>query len=247
MNAEKFIDALLTETIIGECCLDFGTECFKGYYLCSSSPHYVVSHLVPQTYLSHASALNIWGLMDHEPSIYVNREQSQTPKVVKGRLEQTAISNAFRRPQRQPEIIADFKGIEVFYLRGRYTGNLGVTAVKLGNKEEVQVTDLERTLIDCIVRPAYAPPPKQMIEVFRKVKKQISVATMAGYLDELNYLYPYHQCLGFYLERAGNYSNGEIRLFSSKDKIYDFYLDYALESPVYNERWRLYYPAILDD
>ena len=247
MNAPKFIDALLTEVIIDECYLDFGTEFYQAYYLSSSSAYYVICQLVPKTYLSHSSALHIWGLTDDDSFIYVNREQSPPlSKVTKGKLVQTAIANVFSRPQRRPENTADFNGMQVVHLKGRYTGEIGVRSFKIQNNEEISITDLERTLIDCIVRPGYGLRPQQMIEVFKKSKARISVATMSGYLDELDYVYPYHQCIGFYMERAGNYTPGEIKLFLSREKNYDFYLDYELISPAYNSRWKLYYPASLD-
>lgn len=246
MNVPKFIDALLAEVIIDECYLDFGNEYYQGYYLCSSSAYYIISQLVPKTYLSHLSALHVWGLTDKDVRIYINREQAQAlSKAPKGKLEQTAIAKVFSQPQRQPENTADFNGIDVVHLKGKYTGQLGVRSFRIQNNEEVLITDLERTLIDCIVRPAYALPPQQMIGVFKKAKKRVSVATMSDYLDELDYLYPYHQCIGFYMERAGNYSIGEIKLFSSRAKSYDFYLDYELISPAYDSRWKLYYPASL--
>lgn len=55
---------------------------------------------------------------------------------------------------------------------------------------------------------------------------------------------PYHQVIGFYLERAG-YSASDLDHFRRKPLDIDFYLDYQITDPVYSRDWRLYYPRDL--
>ncbi|NQX42311.1 Transcriptional regulator, AbiEi antitoxin, Type IV TA system [Pedobacter steynii] len=248
MNHRKFIEALENEGLIGLCHFDFETEWHEGYYLHSSPDYYVVSQLIPHSYISHASALNIWGMTEEtQDKIYVNREQSQTQsKSIKGKLVQTGIDSAFKGPQRQTGLVTIFDGKEVIFVKGKSTNQLGVLDFDLKGKEQIRVTDLERTLIDCVVRPAYAIDPTLMIKVFRKAKDFITVSTLANYLDELDYTYPYHQSIGFYLEKAGNYTESEIHLFRSKVIEYNFYLAYGMTEPAYSENWKLYFPRHLE-
>jgi hypothetical protein len=84
-----------------------------------------------------------------------------------------------------------------------------------------------------------------MADIFKKAKSVISVATLAKYLNELDYIYPYHQSIGFYLEKAGNYSDSEINLFRTRPIEFDFYLDYEISSPAYSTKWKLYTPVSL--
>jgi predicted transcriptional regulator of viral defense system len=247
MNLKKFVAALEQEVVIDQYQLSFEAEEFKGYYLCSSSANYIISSIVPKTFLSHASALNVWGLTQQDNRIYINRELfPASAKSTKGTLVQTAIDSVFSRPQRQPAVSAEFNGIDVALIHGKFTGQLGVTEITLKNREQILVTDMERTLIDCVVRPTYALPPGEMIAIFKKAKPSVSIPVLAAYLEELNYTYPYHQCIGFYLERAQNYSAAEIEFFSSQEIKYNFYLTYELISPAYDKRWKIYYPALLD-
>ena len=151
---------------------------------------------------------------DTQDKIYVNREQSQTlSKSVKGKLVQTRIDSAFKGQQRQTASVGLFGGKEVVLIKGKFSDQLGVVDFDLKGKEQIRITDLERTLIDSVVRPAYAVSPKAMIDIFNKAKNLISISTLADYLDELDYTYPYHQSIGFCLEKAGNYSESEVGLY----------------------------------
>lgn len=53
--------------------------------------------------------------------------------------------------------------------------------------------------------------------------------------------YPYHQAIGYYLERAG-YKASAIELFRNHPREQDFYLTHAMGKTRYDERWRLYVP-----
>mgnify|MGYP000533613284 CR=1 FL=1 len=69
-----------------------------------------------------------------------------------------------------------------------------------------------------------------------------SINKLAAYLRTLNFTYPYHQAIGFYLERAGDYSDSQINLIRQFPIEFDFYLTYQMKNPDYNERWRLFIP-----
>ena len=53
--------------------------------------------------------------------------------------------------------------------------------------------------------------------------------------------YPYHQSIGFLLERAG-LSEADLKKFLKLVTDFDFFLDYGLKRPVYDAKWKLYYP-----
>ena len=68
-----------------------------------------------------------------------------------------------------------------------------------------------------------------------------SVEKIAEYLKKLNYTYPYHQAIGFYLQRAG-YGESDLRLLSGFPMEFDFYLSHGIKSVEYNKEWRLFVP-----
>ena len=57
-------------------------------------------------------------------------------------------------------------------------------------------------------------------------------------------MYPYHQAIGFLMQRVG-YSETDYRRLQALGLDYDFYLGHGLKEPAYSEDWRLYYPANL--
>ncbi|HQM85588.1 MAG TPA: hypothetical protein PLD55_12990, partial [bacterium] len=58
--------------------------------------------------------------------------------------------------------------------------------------------------------------------------------------------YPYHQVLGFLLERSGA-PEEQLSLFENIGVRYRFYLDREITEPVLSKRWNLIYPETLID
>ncbi|MFC4275817.1 hypothetical protein [Achromobacter aloeverae] len=65
------------------------------------------------------------------------------------------------------------------------------------------MTNLERTLIDITVHPAYAGGVFEVLNAFQLAKEQVSVDALAAMMKVIGHTYPYHQAIGFYVERAG--------------------------------------------
>jgi hypothetical protein len=56
--------------------------------------------------------------------------------------------------------------------------------------------------------------------------------------------YPYHQALGFILQRAG-VPEEELAPLKQRAIRLKFYLDYGMNQPAYDPAWKLYYPRDL--
>jgi hypothetical protein len=65
-------------------------------------------------------------------------------------------------------------------------------------------------------------------------------------LKKLDYTYPYHQLIGFYIERAG-YPEGDQVLAKEEELKFDFYLSHGLDNPAYDTNWRVFFPKRLND
>jgi predicted transcriptional regulator of viral defense system len=109
----------------------------------------------------------------------------------------------------------------------------------------ITVTDVERTLIDVVVRPAYAGGVESVADAYSKLAKKIRTEHMLSLLKKIGHAYPYHQSIGFLLEKAGVGEN-ECRKFENLGIEYDFYLGYQMNRSSFNQRWRLFYPTSLD-
>jgi predicted transcriptional regulator of viral defense system len=195
------------------------------------------------TFLSHETALAVHGLATPKNTIYVNHEQS--PKGRPDEITQVGIRHAFKRKQRQSKYIFDYAAVRYTLLNGKHTDRAGVTQVKAPSGETVDVTDKERTLIDIVVRPAYAGGIERIANIYKKVAKQIDINHMIDLLRQLDHAYPYHQAIGFLMERAGR-SETDCQKFEAPGKRFDFYLDYQMKYSTFNSKWRLHYPKSLD-
>jgi hypothetical protein len=204
------------------------------------SPYQLALSLRRGAYLSHGSAVFLHSLTDKIPkTLYVNREQSFKPRP--GSLTQEAINRSFSGKQRRSNYIYEHGDWRFILLSGKNTGRLGVLQMKGPKGELLEVTNLERTLIDIVVRPAYAGGVYDVLDAFRVARTRLSTEKLKGLLKKLDYVYPYHQAIGFYMERAG-YNQKDSSALREFGLSYDFYLAHGLAETDYTSRWRLFYP-----
>jgi hypothetical protein len=175
--------------------------------------------------------------------IYVNQEQ--TPKSPSEGVTQQALTSAFTNHQRQSKYLLKYAGAQYLLLSGKNTGRIGVLQMKGPDGNDVDVSDFERTLIDVVVRPAYAGGINQVADAYKQAANKVDIDYMIKLLKKLQYVYPYHQSIGFLLERAGR-SEEDCRRLKNLGTELDFYLDYKMKNPAYNQKWRLYYPLQLN-
>ncbi|MBI1192766.1 MAG: hypothetical protein GC205_06270 [Bacteroidetes bacterium] len=201
-----------------------------------------MSGLKPNVYFSHYTSLYLHQLSLQLPkTIYLNYEHGKLSGADKRdvHLTQEAIDVAFKAGQRSSQQAFFFRDKKVVLLNGKYTNKLGVINISTAEKC-YDYTDLERTLIDVCVRPVYAGGVFEVLEAFKQAKGKLNVAKLEDYLNALDFIYPYHQVVGFYLERA-EYPEEEIERFRRESK-FKFYLTYNMRNKEYSEKWCLYYP-----
>jgi hypothetical protein len=218
------------------------------YFWRSVTDYQLLPAIKPKGYYSHLSAVYFHDFIEIEPdNHYFNNEQPKHGTTIK-KLEQNRIDLAFANMQRVSSARISLNGKIFWCINGKQTGNYGVVQKKISTGVIIPVTNLERTLVDIVVRPMYAGGPKQILRVFQLAKSKISILRLTETLRALDYIYPYHQSIGFYLERAEVCDRQEIDHFLNFEEIrYDFYLDYHMHEPKYCQKWRLFYPAELDE
>lgn len=209
----------------------------------------VVLTLKPHCHFSHYSAVQIHGLTEQIPkTTYINFEQPLASNST-GELSQKAIDAAFKRRVRTTSYIAETDDFRVCILNGKNTGYLGVVddvaspSTRHGHISagRIRVTNVERTLIDIAVRPVYAGGVHEVLKAYHMAQPSLSVNRLAAMLKQLAYIYPYHQAIGFYLERAG-YKSSLLDLLRRFEMNFDFYLAHDMKATEYVKGWRLHVP-----
>ena len=206
-----------------------------------ASVYEVAASLRRAAYLSHGTAMALHGLTDRiQKTVYVNHEQSPKPPP-SGGLTQDRIDRAFGRPQRMSKYEFRLARHRIRLLNGKNTKRLGVETLKGPEGEDLSVTNVERTLIDIVVRPAYAGGIRQVLEAFETARERVSGESLLTTLEGMGYIYPYHQPIGFLMERAG-YDEQLCAQLRDRGAEFDFYLVHGMKKRRYDKIWRLYYP-----
>ena len=196
--------------------------------------------LRPGSYLSHGTAAFLHGITPNQPDfIYANQEQS--PKAQSGSLTQGGLNKAFSSKQRHSKFIVSYDQTNIMLLSGKHTNRLGVRQIVGAANEAIEVTNLERTLIDIVVRPGYAGGTQNVLQSFRYAHPKASVGRLAEMLEDLDYLYPYNQAIGFYLQRAG-YDPESLESLRKRGQEYDFFLAHGMKNTKFDPQWRVHYP-----
>ncbi len=241
LSGAKFIAFLVAK--VGLRVVELRSERYRSmlrYAWGDYSPELMALSLRPRSYLSHGTAVFLHGLNDQLPKTnYANQEQSEKPSG--GKLSQERITLAFSRHQRTSNYVYSMDRYRVVLLSGKQTAQLGVVPAKGTRGEDLLVTGIARTLVDIVVRPAYAGGVAQVLDAYRGAKGRVKAADIVRTLQKLDYVYPYHQAIGFLMERAGYKPEewGRLRRLGTK---FDFYLTHGMKNSTLDAKWRLFVP-----
>lgn len=243
---EEFLKHLLDNEILKqiEILLPRG-EVLSKYIFEEPTLFEIATSIKSKSYLSHYTAMFYHGLTDNLPkTIYTNTELKMSKNFNSKELEQSSIDLAFANNVRQSNQIAMYEDVEIYLLNSKNVEHVGVKEFDLGGGK-LRVTDIERTLIDITVRPNYSGGVQEVLNAFTAAKDRVSVNRLIATLKKLDYTYPYHQAIGFYMEKSG-YNESALNMLEKLGIKYNFYLTYKIPLREFSERWKLYYPRYFD-
>ncbi len=185
-------------------------------------------------YFSHRSALHIHGLDNSEKQIIYLSEENISTSPSSTNLTQLTIDKAFSKPQRMTRNFKKFDNLTINFLKGQSPDYMNTF------KDNLKVSDIEKTLIDVTVRPSYSGGSKNILKSFKNAKTLIDPEKLIHYYKKLSFAYPYHQSLGFYLENSG-YEKASFSELLQFNRPFNFYLDYEISDPQYCKKWKIFY------
>lgn len=240
----KFSAFLIEEAgLLFETCA-FPSRTYSRYAIGRIPLYEFLLSLIPDSYFSHFTALGLHNLTEKNPDrIYLNFPQERKLKK-NSSLDQSLIDRAFHQSVRISKNVALFRENQIVLLNSMGHKDLGIIATKGPEGTPLRISDMERTLIDIAVRPVYSGGVSNIFNAYKKARGNVSIRKLVEILKALDFAYPYHQSIGFYLERSG-YDNSDLALLRKFPIKYDFYLDYQMAETTYSRGWRLYYPGDL--
>ena len=244
---QSFIDDLSRKSNLREVRLPFPEGGIHGWTWGEVPILEAIQSLKPIHY-SHYTALRVHGLTEQVPkTIYLTNEKKNAfLKEARDLYDQSAIDYAFTRPPRASKNEVILNGERYILLKGTGHDELGTEEKKInwgGSRDlTLRVTTLERTLIDIAVRPFYSGGVAEVAKAYENARsKGVSINKLSALLSKMNYGYPYHQAIGYYLARGG-YGATQLDMFRDRQLERDFYLTHQMSQSEYVPEWRLHIP-----
>ncbi|EKE03398.1 MAG: hypothetical protein ACD_20C00209G0009 [uncultured bacterium] len=247
-SLRKFIEYIRKNKILADVYLNFPNRPVARFFLNEPNIFDIAQSIGSDCYFTHYSALFLHNLTDNIPKIiYINKEQSEKQNKTTD-LKPVDLLKAFHTEPRISKNIALYEDYKICLLNGKYTNQLGVetkTNESL-NINKIKVTGIERTLIDISVSPHYSGGVSEVLTAYKRAKGKFSIKKLAQMLNKLDYIYPYHQVIGFYLEKVG-YKENELKIFENMGVKNKFFITRKIEDKnrEFSNRWQLYYPKSL--
>ncbi|MBT0554884.1 type IV toxin-antitoxin system AbiEi family antitoxin domain-containing protein [Riemerella anatipestifer] len=189
-----------------------------------------------KAFFSFHTALSIHNLILNQPKqIYLTLERPTFVKSLSN-LEQSTIDEVFSKPAKTTNNKRTYTIYSITLINGQHQNNIGIIPFR-----NYKVSDIERTLIDICVRPFYSGGVSQVLSIFNEVKSTMDTEKLFEYYRNMNFIYPYHQIIGFYLDKSG-YPKESYEKFLSLRTDIKFYITYNILHKNFSEKWNLYYP-----
>lgn len=244
-TAEQFIGFLLKHSKLKLYEFEFPQRTERCYVWDAAPLLAILQGLKKDTHFSHYTAMRAHGLTEQTPKTIFLTEERTSSSVGTGELKQEAIDAAFRKPARTSNNWVERDGKKIYLLNGAATRHLGVTDEPVtddsGEQVQVRLTNLERTLIDVTVKPEYGGGVFEVLKAYELAKDRLSVNKLMAMVHKLEFVYPYHQAIGCYLQRAG-YKASQLELVRRLPMKQDFYLAHDMGDTRYDADWRLHVP-----
>ncbi len=241
-NINRFIKYLLENTSMEEIRLNFPSRPIIRYSWKEIDLMEILLKLKPLSYYSHSSALNLNNLLDSETNVILNFEQ---PEKEMGDYEliQENIDRVFKGKSRVTKNVTKYKNKIICLVNGKFTNKLGVINKK-HKGYNLEYTGIERTLVDIVVRPQYSGGIQNIQKAFVNASGQFSVDKLITILKKIGHKYPYHQAIGYFMQKSNKYKEEELMKIKDLGINYVFYLEYGHKqcNLEFSKDWRIFFP-----
>jgi hypothetical protein len=186
------------------------------------------------SFLSMSTALNLHGYSNYRNDfVFVSCETSKK-KVEHDVLSQESIDNAFHKPYRRTQSVGKLNDKNIVFLTPKYTGKIAIIDARF------PVSSINRALVEMIINVQYFRTSLEIIQTFIPLKSKIDVNEVFKVVEAFDLIYPYFQCVGFYLEKIG-FNKDELIKFKKHVINLNFYTDKDKSNYTFDTYWNMYY------
>lgn len=201
---------------------------------------------VPSGHFCHYTAAAYHGLTNQVPNrVYIRKLDVGANRSRPDRLNDLQIRTQFLKPHRRSGETVELAASTIVFVAGKLNDDVGVVSIPATHSEFPEgsrITDLERCLIDAVVAPHYNGGVTTLPGLFEEAADQVNLKTLTEHYRELDFLYPYHQTIGFFLDHSGQ-KNAATRWRETFPPINRFFADKnAKSSWDYDSKWQVQYP-----
>lgn len=185
-------------------------------------------------FFSMSTALNIQGYSNYRNNFVFVSCELQGKSMDNIPLTQQSIDNAFHKPYRRTHSVGQINNKNIVFLTPKYTKNFGVF------KGNLPVSSINRSMVEMIINVQYFRSSLEIIRIFAPLKSKIDINEVFNVVRAFDLIYPYFQCVGFYLEKIG-FKKEELGIFKKQVTDLKFYTDKNKDKYLFDSYWQVFY------
>lgn len=207
-------------------------------YDCDVSEEQMLLGFKKGSFFSMSTSLSKQGLNDYRNEfIFISKElTAKNTKRSTSDLTQDAIDQAFKKDYRRTSVVGSFRDKHIVFLSPKNTHDFGVITRSSG----LRLSSIDRAFVEMVVNVQYFADSRNIIRVFEPLKDELRVDAIYEVLRKFDFIYPYYQSMGYYLEKIG-FDKNQLQKFKNEVKGLKFYTDKKAKKYYYNDYWQMYH------
>ncbi|WP_418186416.1 hypothetical protein [Aliarcobacter lanthieri] len=182
------------------------------------------------------TSLNIQGFTNFRDNfVFISKEKKHRINFKSKDITQEAIDKAFTNKPRRTKAYNTIYDYNVVMLESNNTQEVGIIKYK-GYK----VSSINRAFVEIISNIQYSKSPDDVIYEFKNLKDKLDIDEIFNIIEKFDFLYPYYQLAGYYLEKIGFFKEELSKFFNKKTNLI-FYTMKNKDNYTLDEYWGIRY------
>lgn len=187
-------------------------------------------------FFSMFTSLNIQGLTNFRDNfIFISKERMKRVNFKSKDITQEAIDKAFTNKPRRTKAHDTIYNYNVVILESNNTQEIGII-----NYNGYKISSINRAFVEIISNIQYSKTPDDVIYEFRNLKEKLDINEIFNIIEKFDFVYPYYQLAGYYLEKIG-FLKDELSKFFNKKTNLIFYTIKNKEKYTLDKYWGIKY------